>query len=97
MITDRNARSVSIEYFFDETGKKTVLIVETDLQLDPLEIDFQPEQVEALCRDLEQHRQSTTYVDAVRLVRRRVMPRSKAAEITGTFGAAALNSPLKAT
>jgi hypothetical protein len=52
MITDRNARSVRVEYIFDAASKKTLLVVETDLQLDPAEIDFEAAQVAALCADL---------------------------------------------
>jgi hypothetical protein len=97
MITDRNARSVRVEYVFDRTSKKTVLVVETDLQLDPAEIDFEPEQVAALCTDLERHRQSIAYVDAVRLVRRCSAPTNEPIEMTGTFGAAQMKIPLKPT
>jgi hypothetical protein len=97
VITDRNARSVWVEYVFDQTGKKTVLVVETDLQLDPAEVDFEPEHVEALCKDLEQHRRSIAYFDAVRLVRRSDASPREPVEITGTFGAAAVNIPLKTT
>jgi hypothetical protein len=35
MITDRNALSADVEYVIDANGAKTVLVVETDLQLDP--------------------------------------------------------------
>jgi hypothetical protein len=95
MITDRNARSVWVEYVFDQTGKKTALVVEADLQLDPAEADFEPERVEALCKDLEQHRRSIAYVDAVRLVRRSDASPREPVEATGTCGAATVNSPLK--
>ena len=97
MIADRNARSVWVEYVFDGTCKKTVLVVETDLQLDPAEIDFEPEQVEALCKDLEQHRQNIAYLDAVRLVRRYIAPNNEPVQMTGTFGDARIKTPLKAT
>lgn len=70
MITDRNARKVWVEYTLDQAGKRTILVVETNLQLDSAEIDFEPEQVDALCKDLEQHRQNTGYLDEVRLVRK---------------------------
>jgi hypothetical protein len=88
MMTDPNARSVWVEYVFDKTGKTTVLVGETDLQLDPAEIDFEPERVEALCNDLEQHRQSAGYLDVIRLVRRSAAPTRAPVGITGTFGAA---------
>lgn len=55
MITHRNVRSVRVEYVFDRAGKQTVLVGETDSQLDPAEIDFEPERVEALCKNLELH------------------------------------------
>jgi hypothetical protein len=97
MITDRNALSVRVEYVFDRTGKKTVLVVETDLQLDLAEIDFEPEQVAALCTDLEAHRQSIAYVDAVRLVRRHSAPTSGPIEMTGTLGAGQMKFRLKPT
>lgn len=52
MITDRNALSGDVEYVIDANGTKTVLVVETDLQLDPPEIDFDRAAVDALCSDL---------------------------------------------
>jgi hypothetical protein len=97
MITNRNARSGWVEYVFDKTGKRTVLVVETDLKLDPAEIDFEPEQVEALCKDLEQHRQTIAYLDAIRLVRRCIASTNEPAEMTGTFGDARLKILLKPT
>ena len=74
MITDRNALSVDVEYVIDANGTRTVLVVETDLQLDPPEVDFDRSAVDALCSDLERHRASNPYIDAVRLVRRRPGP-----------------------
>ncbi|QPF87294.1 hypothetical protein IC762_13805 [Bradyrhizobium genosp. L] len=67
MITDRNALSADVEYIIDANGTKTVLVVETPLQLDPPEIDFDKAAVDALRSDLEQHRASNPYIDAVRL------------------------------
>lgn len=93
MITDRNAATVRVEYVLDQAGKRTVLIVETCLQLDPAEIDFEPGQVEALCQDLEQHRKTMGYIDEVRLMRRSLQPTTEPLEITGRFG----NQTVKAT
>ncbi|UFX47399.1 hypothetical protein HAP47_0012310 [Bradyrhizobium sp. 41S5] len=73
----------------DETGKTIVLVVETDLQLDPAEIDFEPAKVDALCKNLEQHRKDTKYVDVVRLMRRPA-PSPVSVETTARFGAATL-------
>ncbi|MGJ4939134.1 hypothetical protein ACQR1W_01055 [Bradyrhizobium sp. HKCCYLS1011] len=84
MITDRNALSVDVEYVIDANGTKMILVVETDLQLDPPEIDFDKAAVDALCSDLERHRASKSY-DAVRLVRRR-LGLAKPTAFTGTFG-----------
>ena len=56
MITDQNALSVDVEYVIDANETKTVLVVGTDLQLDPAEIDFDKAAVDALCFDLERHR-----------------------------------------
>jgi hypothetical protein len=85
MITDRNALSVDVEYVIDANGTKTVLVVWTDLQLDPLEIDFGKAAVDALCSDLERHRASILYSDAVRLVRRRLGP-AEPITVTGLLG-----------
>jgi hypothetical protein len=85
MITDRNALSVDVEYIVDANGRKTVLVVETDFQLDPREIDFDKTVVDALCFDLERHRASNPYIDAVRLVRRRFGP-AESITVTGTLG-----------
>lgn len=85
MITDRNVLSVNVEYVIDANGTKTVLVVETDLQLDPPEIDFDKAAVDALCSDLERHRASNPYIDAVRLVRRRLAP-AEPIRLTGTLG-----------
>ncbi|MGY4173984.1 hypothetical protein ACVIM8_008057 [Bradyrhizobium sp. USDA 4529] len=85
MITDRNALSVDVEYVIDANGTKTVLVVETDLQLDPPEIDFDKAAVDALCADLERHRTSNPYIDAVRLVRRRLGP-TEPITVTATLG-----------
>ena len=38
----------------DANGRKTVLVVETDLQLGPPEIDFDKVAVDARCRDLDE-------------------------------------------
>jgi hypothetical protein len=62
VITDRNTLSVDVEYVIDANGTKTVLVVETDLQLDPPEINFDKAAVDALCSDLERHRASNPYV-----------------------------------
>ncbi|WGR74569.1 MULTISPECIES: hypothetical protein [unclassified Bradyrhizobium] len=86
MITDRNALSVDVEYVIDANGTKKVLVVETDLQLDPPEIDFDKAAVDALCSDLERHRASNPYIDAVRLVRRRLW-QAEPIKVTGTLGA----------
>ncbi|WFU36489.1 hypothetical protein QA635_19555 [Bradyrhizobium brasilense] len=85
MITDRNALSVDVEYVIDANGAKTVLVVETNLQLDPPEIDFDKAAVDALCSDLERHRASNPYIDAIRLVRRRLGP-TEPITVTGTLG-----------
>jgi hypothetical protein len=85
MITDRNALSVDVEYVIDANGTKTVLVVETDLQLDPPEIDFDKGAVDALCSELERHRASNPYIDAIRLVRRRPGP-VEPITVTGTLG-----------
>ena len=85
MITNRNALSVEVEYVIDANGTKTVLVVETDLQLDPPEVDFDKAAVETLCSDLERHRASNSYIDAVRLVRRRLGP-AEPLKVTGTLG-----------
>jgi hypothetical protein len=85
MISDRNALSVEIEYVIDATGTKTVLVVETTLQLDPPEVDFDRAAVDALCSDLERHRASNPYIDTVRLVRRRLGP-AEPLKMTGTLG-----------
>jgi hypothetical protein len=85
MIADRNALSVDVEYVIDVNGTKTVLVVETDLQLDLPEIDFDKAAVDALCSDLERHRASNPYIDAVRLVRRRHGP-AEPIKVTGTLG-----------
>jgi hypothetical protein len=85
MITDRNALSGDVEYVIGANGTKTVLVVETDLQLDPSEIDFDNAAVDALCSDLERHGASKPYIDAVRLVRRRPGPAEPTA-VTGTLG-----------
>jgi hypothetical protein len=95
VITDRNALAVWVEYALDQAGKRTILIVETNLQLDPAEIDFQPEQVEALCKDLKQHRQAIGYVDEVRLVRRWPQPKTETIEVTARLGNHAMKSSLK--
>jgi hypothetical protein len=94
MITDRNALTVWVEYVFDKSGKKTILVVETNLQLDPSEVDFEPDQVEALCENLQQHRESVGYVDAIRLVRRWSASTSEPIVITGTFGDISVKSRL---
>lgn len=85
MITDRNALSVDVEYVIDANGSKTVLVVETDLQLDPPEIDFDKAAVDALRSDLERHRASNPYIAAIRLVRRRLGP-AEPITVTGTLG-----------
>jgi hypothetical protein len=85
MITDRHALTVEVEYVIDANGTKTILLVETDLQLDPAEVDFDKAAVDALCTDLERHRTSNPYIDAVRLIRRRP-GRADPLKITGTFG-----------
>jgi hypothetical protein len=85
MITDRNPLSVDIEYVINANGAKTALVVETDLQLDPPEIDFDKAAVDALCSDLERHRASNPYIDAIRLVRRRPRP-AEPTTVTGTLG-----------
>lgn len=85
MITDRNALSVDVEYVIEANGKKAVLVVEINLQLDPTEIDFEKAAVDALCSELERHRTSTLSIDAVRLVRRRPGP-AEAIKVTGTLG-----------
>lgn len=85
MITDRNALSVDVEYVIDANGTKTVLVVKTDLQLDPPELDFDEAAVDALCSDLERHRASNPYIDAIRLVRRRPGP-AEPIVVTGTLG-----------
>ena len=88
---------VWVEYTLDQSGKRTTLVVETDLQLDPAEIDFDPEQVERLCKDLEQHRRSIGYVDEVRLVRRWARPKTEPVSVTGWFGDSDVKSPLRST
>ncbi|MEH2513593.1 hypothetical protein V1291_004947 [Nitrobacteraceae bacterium AZCC 1564] len=85
VITDRNARSVSVEYVIDATGRNTVLVVETDLQLDEIETDFDRAAVDALCRDLAQHRAENPYLDAIRLVRRTFSPPTPV-KLTGRLG-----------
>jgi hypothetical protein len=97
MINDRNAITVWVEYVLDQAGKRTILVVETNLQLDPVEVDFEPEQVEALCKDLEQHRKTIGYVDEVRLVRKSVPPSTRSVEVTGTFGDQAVKSRTNST
>ena len=97
MITDRNAITVWVEYVLDQAGKRTILVVETNLQLDPAEVDFEPEQVEALCKDLEQHRKTIGYVDEVRLVRKWVPLETRPVEVTGTFGDYAVKSRTSST
>jgi hypothetical protein len=96
MITDRNALSVNIEYVIDGNGTKTVLVVETDLQLDPPEIDFDKAAVDALCSDLERHLASNSYIDAVRLVRRRLGSAEPVA-VTGTLGEHRIEMSLRST
>ena len=96
MITDRHVLSVDVEYVIDRNGKKTVLVVETDLQLDPPEIDFDKAAVDALCSDLERHRASNSYIDAVRLVRRRLGPAEPVA-VTGTLGENRIRMDLNST
>jgi hypothetical protein len=71
MITNQNARLVDVKYVIDANGTKRVLVVGTDLQLDPPEIGFDKAAVDALCFDLERRRASNPYIDAVWLVRRR--------------------------
>ncbi len=85
MITDRNALSVEVEYVIDGNDTKIVLVVETNLQLDPPEVDFDKAAVNALCSDLERHRSSNPYIDAVRLVRKRPGP-AEPLKLTGTLG-----------
>jgi len=85
MISDRNALSVAVEYVIDANGTKTVLVVETNLQLDPPEIDFDKAAVSALCFDLERHRTSNPYIGAIRLVRRQPGP-AEPITVTGTLG-----------
>ena len=97
MITDRNVITVWVEYVLDQAGKRTILVVETNLQLDQAEIDFEPEHVKALCEDLEQHRKAIGYVDEVRLVRKWLPPNTKPVEVTGTFGDHAVKSPANST
>jgi hypothetical protein len=93
MITDRNVRGIWVEHVFDGTGRKTVLVVETDLQLDPADMCYDADQVEALCKDLEQHRQDIAYLDAIQLVRRRVPLKAEPVEMTGTLGDVKLELP----
>ena len=85
MITDQNALSVDVEHVIDANGTKMVLVVETNLQLDPSEIDYDKAAVDALCSDLDRHRASNHYIAAVRLVRRRLGPAEPVA-VTGTLG-----------
>lgn len=92
MITDRNALTVWVEYVLDQAGKRIILVVETSLQLDPAEIDFEPEHVEALCKDLEQHRKTIGYVDEVR---KRLPQNNEPVEVAGTLGDHAVKSRLK--
>jgi hypothetical protein len=86
VITDGNAGGVTVEYLIDASGKKTVLVVETHLELDPIETDFDQAAVDALCRDLEQHRAENPYLDAIRQV-----------ELTGRIGDQEFKIPGHAT
>jgi hypothetical protein len=97
VITNRNALTVRVEYVLGHSGKRTVLVVETNLQLDQAEIDFEQEQVEALCKDLEQHRKAIGYVDEVRLVRRRLQPKTEPIEVTGRLGNHPVKSPVRSS
>ena len=69
MITDPNARTVYVEYVTDGFGRRTVLVVETHLQLDEAELDFEPDKVRAICDNLDKHRASLPYINAIRLIR----------------------------
>lgn len=69
MITDFNARQVYVEYLIDDEGQRTVLVVETHLQFDQAEPDFEPDKLRALIENLNEHRKSLDYIDAIRLVR----------------------------
>lgn len=97
MITDKNARLVYIEYMLDESSKRVVLVVETDLQLDPAEPDFEANKVGALCNDLDKHRKETSHIDAIRLVRRSSGPERKPIELSGLFGRQQIRTTLKPT
>ncbi|MEH2480167.1 hypothetical protein V1282_003524 [Nitrobacteraceae bacterium AZCC 2146] len=70
MITDFNAKTVYVEYLLDATGQKTTLVVETRLQLDQAEPDYEPDKVQALCDNLNRHREQNSYIDLIRLIRR---------------------------
>lgn len=96
MITDRNALSVDVEYVIDANGTKTVLVVETDLQLDPSEINFDKAAVDALCYDLKRHRASNPYIDALRLVRRR-LGSGEPLTVAGTLGDRRIRTNLNST
>lgn len=86
MITNRNARAASVEYVIDAGGRKTVLVVETDLELDQSETEgFDQAAVDELFRDLEQHRAEKPYLDGVRIVQRKSPP-PKQVELTGRIG-----------
>jgi hypothetical protein len=73
------------------------LVVETNLQLDPAEIDFEAGLVEALCKDLEQQRKAIGYVDEDRLMRRRPQPKTEPTEVTGRLGNHSVKSLLRST
>jgi hypothetical protein len=69
MITDPHARSWYVEIIVEPPDRRAVLVVETYLQLDQAEPDFETEKVDALCSNLDMHCRENPYLHSIRLVR----------------------------
>ena len=68
-IRDPHVSSVWVEIEIDEAGQRTILMAETDLQLDQQEIDYDAAKVQNLLEDLRRHRIANPYLDAIRVMR----------------------------
>ena len=68
-IHDPHCNAVWVEIKLDASGQRTVLMAETDLQLDQQEPDYEAEKVQRLIEDLQRHRVSLPYLDEIRIIR----------------------------